>query len=166
LDNLLAIPVLLVLLMFQMVIGSHLTLLNGAVDLLLLVLVAWALQERVRSAWTWAVVGGLMMSFISALPLLMPLAGYLVVVGVARLLQRRVWQTPVLAMLFTTIVGSLFYHLFSLVTLKISGVPLPWVESISQVLVPSTLLNLILALPVYALVVDLANWVYPAEVEE
>ncbi len=66
---LLAFPVLLVTLMLQMVVASRLTLLQGSVDLVLLTLVAWALQERARTAWIWALIAGVAVSFISALPL-------------------------------------------------------------------------------------------------
>jgi hypothetical protein len=45
------------------------------------------------------------------------------------------------------------------------GVPLPINDSINLVILPSTLLNLLLALPIYAIVSDLAQWVYPEEVE-
>ena len=46
-----AFPVLIITLMLQLAIISRLPLLHGTADLMLLVLVAWALQERVRTAW-------------------------------------------------------------------------------------------------------------------
>ncbi len=162
---LLSIPVLLLVLMLQSVVVSTLPLLSGFADLVLLVLVAWALQERARSAWIWTIVAGVMVSFVSALPMGVPLIGYLIVTAITRLIRRRVWQTPILSMFFITFIGSLITQGLALGVLIFKGTPLPIYESINVVVLPSTLLNLLLALPVYAVVTDLAQWLYPEEVE-
>jgi len=154
-----------VTLILQMVIVSRLPLIHGTADLVLLALVAWGLQERARSAWAWALLAGLAVSFISALPLYMPILIYLSVTAVARLLQRRVWQTPILALLVAVFVGTLVQHVISIAVLNISGSAIGWQEGLSLVTVPSLLLNLGLALPVYTIIVDLSHWVYP-EAEE
>jgi rod shape-determining protein MreD len=161
----LSFPVLLLLLMIQMVVISRLPLLSGTADLILLVLVAWSLQERVTSAWVWAVVAGLLTSFVSALPLFTPLIGYLIITGIARVLQRQVWQTPILAMFVATVAGSLIYYFMSWFILSFSGLPLPLTDSITRVILPAVLLNLLLSIPVYALVTDMANWLHPYELE-
>jgi hypothetical protein len=152
--------------MLQTAVISHLTLLHGTADLVMLVLIAWALQERVETAWLWALFGGIITSYVTALPLYIPLVSYLVITGIARLLQRRIWQAPVLAMFVTAVTGTFINHLLSMGALDINGVPISWLDGISLVTMPSALLNLILALPVYALVSDLANWVYPPVEEE
>jgi rod shape-determining protein MreD len=164
-SGLLAFPVLILLVMIQMVVVSRLPLLSGTADLVLLVLVAWSLHERVSTAWLWTAVAGLLMSFVSALPLFTPLVGYLLITAIARLLQRRVWQNPILAMFVATAVGSLFYHFMSWFLLSFSGTPLPLADSISRVILPAVLLNLLLSIPVYALVTDMANWIHPYELE-
>ncbi len=158
---LLAFPVLLVTLMLQMVVASRLTLLHGSVDLVLLTLVAWALQERARTAWIWALIAGVAVSFISALPLYSPLVAYLVATGIARLLQRRVWQTPILALLVAVLLSTIFQNVFSLAALQFVERPIPIQDGLRLVALPSLLLNLLLALPVYTVIADLASWVYP-----
>jgi rod shape-determining protein MreD len=154
-----------VLLILQSVLVSRLPLLHGTADIILLVLVAWALQEKVKHAWGWALIAGLMVSLISAMPYFSPLIGYLLIVGIARFLQRHVWQMPILAMFVATVVGTLIQQALFYVVLQIHGTPLPLSESLSLIILPSALLNLLLSLPVYALVSDLANWVYPVEVQ-
>ncbi len=86
------------------------------------------------------------------------------ITAIARLLQRQVWQTPILAMLLMTFIGTILYHGITYFALFFNGTALPIQESISLVTLPSTLLNLILALPVFVLVNDLAHWFYPVEV--
>ncbi len=162
---LLSIPIFLFVLMLQTVIVSSLPLLSGFADLVMLVLIAWALQERVRSAWIWTIVAGVMVSFVSALPTGVPLASYLIVIAMTRLIRQRLWQSPILSMFFVTFVGSLMTQGLAMGILIFKGTPLPITESINVVILPGTLLNLLLALPVYAVVTDLAQWVYPEEVE-
>jgi len=161
----LGIPVLLAILMIQTSVVSTLPLLHGTADLMLLVLAAWSLQERVKVAFEWAGLAGLMVGLISKVGLVVPLAGYLTVAGVGHLLRRQVWQTPVLAMFITTLLGSVVLQSLEMVYLQVQGVPLPLGDSINLVILPGTFLNLLLALPVYALVTDITQSVFPEEVE-
>lgn len=162
--TLLSIPVMVLALMVQLAIASNLPLLGGIPDLILVILIAWALQENVTSSWAWAVVGGLLVSAISALPSFTPLVCYLLVVGLIRVLRRRVWQIPILVLFLGVVIGSTLHHLISIVMLFINGVNLPLEESLSWITLPSILLNLLIALPVYVIMTDLARLVYPVEV--
>ena len=163
--TILALPILVVLVILQTVVVSRLPLLLGSADLVLLALTAWVLQERVKNSWIWTIIGGLLVSLISAVPFFAPLIGYLVVTGLARILQRRVWQTPVLAMFVATFLGTLITQGLSIVFLKVNGVPIDLQDALRLVTLPSLLLNLILAFPVRAIMVDLAEWVYPVEIQ-
>lgn len=163
--SLVELPILLLALMLQSAVISRINLLYGSADLVLVILAAWALQGRIKNAWQWALAAGALVGFVSGLPWFVPLAGYLLVVGIARLLQRHVWQAPLLAMFTVSFVGTLFMHLLSLITLRLSGDPLPFGDSLSLITLPSILLNLFLAIPVYSLLKDLAGWLYPLEVE-
>lgn len=162
---LLAVPVLAVLLMIQSAVMSQMPLLHGTSDLVLVALVAWALQKRVRTAWHWAVIGGLMMTYVSSLPIGVYLVGYLLAVGVALLLKQRVWQLPILAMLIATFSGAMLVQLIALIVLRIGGAALPFWEAINLVALPSVLLDLVLAVPFYAIFGDLAYYFYPEELE-
>jgi len=131
----------------------------------LLVLLAWSLQAKVRHSWVWALVGGLMVSYVSAMPMFTPLIGYMIVVGIARIFQRQIWQIPILAMFAATVLGTFLIQILDIVVLFISGRSIPFQDSFTFVTLPSALLNLLLALPIYALMTDVAKWVYPQKVE-
>ena len=161
----LAIPLLGLLVILQSAILSQVRLLNGTVDLVLLVLVAWSVQERVKTAWHWAVIGGLLISLASALPLSASLAGYLLATGGALVLRRALWQRPLLAMVTATFLGTLITHAVTVAALQLTGTPIPLEQAINTITLPSALLNLLLAIPVYAWIGDLANWLYPQEIE-
>ena len=151
--------------MLQSVIFSRLSILSGTADLVFLVILAWSLQSRVRHAWVWAMVGGLLISVTSAVPYFAPLLGYLIVVFIARLIQHRLWQIPILAMFATTVLGTLIVQTLEIVAMFVSGRAVPFQDSFTYVALPSALLNLLLALPVYTIMTDMARWVYPEEVE-
>jgi len=164
--NLVAAPVILLAVMMQSAIVSRVYLLSGIADLPLVMLVAWALQEEVKTAWHWAVATGLLVGFVSGIVWFVPVIGYVIVVMLAQILQRRVWQAPLLAMFVVTFLGTIVVYLLSFAILRLSGVPLPVSDTLGLLTLPGVLLNLLLAIPAYAVMRDLSRWVHPSlEVE-
>ncbi|NMC54818.1 MAG: hypothetical protein GYA48_14400 [Chloroflexi bacterium] len=149
--------------MLQMVAVSRLRLIGGSADLVLMVLIAWGMQEQVKDLWVWVVVASLMTSFVSALPVFAVVAGYLFAAVLIWFLKQQVWQSPILAMFFATAVATLVQNLAAIFALQISGSPITFTEGFNLVIVPSMLLNFLLVLPLYALFTDLAGFVYPVE---
>jgi len=161
--TLLAIPILGSLLILQTAVFSQLPLLRGTTDLVMVAIIAWSLQKSVKTAWQWGIIGGLLVSLSTALPFGLPIIGYLLVVGMALLLRQRVWQVPILAMFVATFLGTLITQALAVLVLRFTGTPLAWLESVNMITLPSMLLNLVVAIPAYALLGDLARWLYPEE---
>jgi hypothetical protein len=162
---LISLPILGFLVMFQSAVVSRIHLLQGTADLVLLALAAWTLQERVSSAWQWCIIAVLLLSLVTALPLPALGVAYLSITGLALIVRRHIWQVPILAMLITTFTGTLIIQVISVLAIWLEGTSLPLIESLNLVLLPSLLLNLLLALPMYAIMGDLANWLHPKEIE-
>ncbi len=161
--TLLAIPILGSLLILQTAVFSQLPLLRGTTDLVMVAIIAWSLQKSVKTAWQWGIIGGLLVSLSTALPFGLPIIGYLLVVGMALLLRQRVWQVPILAMFVATFLGTLITQALAVLVLRFTGTSLAWLESVNMITLPSMLLNLVVAIPAYALLGDLARWLYPEE---
>ena len=161
--TLLAIPLLGGLLILQTAIFSQLPLLRGTTDLVMVAIIAWSLQKSVKTAWQWGIIGGLLVSLFTALPFGLPVVGYLLVVGMVLLLRQRVWQVPILAMFVATFLGTLITQALAILVLRFTGTPLAWLESVNMITLPSMLLNLVVAIPAFALLGDLARWLYPEE---
>jgi len=161
----LAVPILSLLVIFQSAIVSNFPLLHGTADLILISVIAWAIRKRVQTAYHWGIIGALLIGFVSDIPYLVPMIGYLLAVGLALALRQRVWQIPLVAMLVATFSGTLVINLGTIIALRIEGTPLPIVESINLIVLPSLLLNLLLSIPFYTLFGDLAKWLYPEELE-
>jgi hypothetical protein len=65
-----------------------------------------------------------------------------------------------------TFIGTILVGFLSIGVLRFSDVDLPISDVMGLVMLPSVLMNMLLAIPVYAVMRDLARWVYPApEVE-
>jgi rod shape-determining protein MreD len=163
LRNLIAFPLLALVVIVQSAVISQMSLLAGYADLMLVILAAWALKADASSAWLWALLGGFMVSFVSGLPWLVTMAGYLFVVLLAQALRQRVWQAPLLAMFSVIFLGTLAMNLLALLVLNLLGTPLPIGDSLGLIVLPSVLLNLLFSIPVYAVIRDLAQWVSPAQ---
>jgi rod shape-determining protein MreD len=164
--NLVAIPAIILAVILQSAMISRIYLLAGIADLPLVMLAAWALQEDVDSAWHWAMAFGLMVGFVSGIPWYVPLIGYAFVVAMAQVLQRRVWQAPLLAMFSVTFVGTVALDMVSFAVLRAAGASMRLEDVLGLLVLPSVLLNMLLAIPVYAVMRDLSHWVYPSpEVE-
>jgi rod shape-determining protein MreD len=168
--TLIAIPLFGFLTVLQSAILSRLPLLQGTVDIILLVLIAWALQEPVRTAWQWAFIGGILFGYASILPIYVPILTYAVITGVVILIRRRIWENPILAMFMMTFIGSILSQVVYATTVYLTNFTnelfrLPIFETFKLIILPSLLLNIILAAPVYAVIRDLAEWIYPEEIK-
>lgn len=164
--NIIAFPLLLLAVILQSSVISEMRLLSGYADLPLLLIAAWALQERVQSAWHWGAILCLIVGFVSSMPWAVLTVGYLGVIFMARVLQRRVWQAPLLAMFSVVFLGTLFIHLLSFLVLSVFGTPFVFSDVLGLITLPSLLLNMLFSIPIYTLMRDLSYWVYPIEEHE
>jgi rod shape-determining protein MreD len=161
--NLIAFPLLALVVIVQSAVVSQMTLLAGYADLMLVVLAAWTLKADTLSAWIWALLGGIMVSFVSGMPWPIPMVGYMLVVLLAQMFKQRVWQAPLLAMFSVIFLGTLSMDVLALLVLNLLGTPLPLGDSLGLIVLPQVLLNLLFSIPVYAIVRDLAQWVSPVK---
>jgi rod shape-determining protein MreD len=161
--NLIAFPLLGFAVILQSAVISRMTLLAGHADLILLMLAAWALQVREWFGWQWAFVASILIGFVSHLSWPVTVLSYFSLVLIAQALRRRVWEAPLLAMFSVTFIGTLILHLLTYLVLRIEGISISLSDAIEAVTLPTLLLNLLFAIPVYAMMRDLAQWVDPPE---
>ncbi|HMN11611.1 MAG TPA: hypothetical protein PKD55_04720 [Bellilinea sp.] len=162
--RLVSIPVLVIAVIAQITIFSRLKIMGGTADVVLLVLIAWAMQEQSEGVLVWGALGGSFVTMASSMPLYFPFFGYLGIIAIVWFLRRQVWQSPIIAMVFVTFISTFLFHLASILVLKITDVDIPIVFSITHVTIPSVILNLILAIPIYTMMRDLSIFLYPPEV--
>ena len=159
--NAIAIPLLGLAVILQTTLIGHFTLLSGEADLLIVILVAWTLQEGVNTAFHWGFLASVMVSLVSRLPWFIYVGGYGGTVLLALLLQRRVWQVPMLAMFSVTFLGTVLMSLLSYVYINLSGGAISLADTLGLVTLPGVLLNMVLAIPLFGMMRDVARWVFP-----
>jgi rod shape-determining protein MreD len=162
---LVAIPFLSFLVVFQSAVISRIPLLEGKADLVMLAVLGWSLQEKAHGIWFWAAFGGLAVGLVTALPFGVMLVGYLIVLGLALFLKRRIWKVPFLSMIASVFTGTVIIDLISFTVVSLQGTPLSILEVLNLIVLPSLLLNLLLAVPIYIVVRDIAGWLYPEELK-
>ena len=152
--------------MLQTAILSRLPLIHGTVDLILIVLIAWALQDGLEEweVWVWTLVGAVLLGFISKAPWPLYVITYGIIILLLRQVQQKVWKASVLLLflgiaLATLFQQSLFYGFYRFVY----NVPLQLNESFLYIIVPGMVLNLLFAFPVYLVIKDTAEWLHPQE---
>ena len=147
----------------QVTLMSRFSLLAGTADLLLLVLLTFMLQEDVRADWRWGIAAGLMVDLSSALPVWVSLAAYIGAAGLAQVLETRVWKIPLLTLFATTLGSTLVIQGATMFYLWLNASPIHFGEAFNLVTLPSMLLNLLLVLPVNAVVSELSKLALPGE---
>jgi hypothetical protein len=162
---LIGIPVMLFAAILQSSLVSNFTLLSGMADLVLVIIIAWAIDGRVKYAWVWAALGALFISLFSALPFFVYLFSYGLVTWISYIFHRRIWQAPLLIMLGVTLLGTIIEQVLSMIMLQINGTSLSFLTGFTRITLPSVLLNLLVALPIFAIIRYLAGKVYPGEQE-
>jgi hypothetical protein len=149
--------------LLQVTLMMRVTLLQGHADLVLIVLMVWLLQEGNKPDWRWGLAAGIMVGWASALPDWVLWIGYAAAAGLCQLLHQRIWQVTLLTLITATLLGTLIIHLLTIAYLFVSANPIGLVDGLNFVTLPTMLLNLILVLPVYALLGELTKVLTPTE---
>lgn len=161
----LALPILSLAAILQSAVVSRVPLLGGTADLMLLTILAWAVQERVTTGWQWAIIGGLMIDFMSGLPFGIFTASYLVSIALTLALRKRVWRFSILVYLLMVVFGTLISHLLSIGAVFLRAGDISILNMLQTISLPSLILNMALSIPVFILVQELAWQVYPEEIK-
>lgn len=160
---LLSIPILIIMLVLQTTLVSEVRLLHGSADLILVWLAAWGLTSKDRSGYLLAFFAGGLVSYVSALPWYVFPIAYLITIAIARYVSSQLWQSPLLSMFAITLVTSILLYLISMVGLSINGTYYSFQTSLYNVIIPSIFLNLLLAIPIYAIGRDFSGLIFSTE---
>lgn len=147
--------------MLQYGVFSRWMILSGSPDLVLLLVIALCLHQKQRWFWILILIMGGVVGFVSALPFFLPMIVYMAVYLVSLGLKQRVWQTPLLVMFLLTFGATILANLLSIAVLFIQSIPFVFSEALVKVVLPSVFLNMFLAIPVHAIVRELAMWLNP-----
>ena len=152
--------------LIQTSLFGKIRLLGGTSDLIMLCMIAWSINDRTKYSWILVVAGGLIMSYLSAMPMNGYLWMYFFIWGIIRFIKMRVWQMPLILMLFVTIIGTIVISVGTLALLFLQNASVNYMDALRQIIVPSLVMNILLAIPIYAFLNDVVNTVYLNEESE
>jgi rod shape-determining protein MreD len=159
------VPLMALMALIQSTMLSQFRFLSGRPDLILLVVIGWGLAGRSTESMVFAFFGGLFLDFFSALPFGTHAIALVLVALLVSLYERRIWEANILIPLGITLMGSLVYHMIILAVLLLSGRQIDLTFAFGRVILPSTFLNIILAIPMAQAMAGIARRLYPAEVD-
>lgn len=160
-EQLISIPVVILLTFLQLSLSGKFMILNGFSDLLFVWMIAWIIQTKINHSWLWLIIAISVMSYVSAIPWYATAISYLIILGIASFIKGRLWQSPLLSFLLVLIIGSFIYYFTGFISLKINGSMIQFSESLNRIILPSLVMNLVFALPIYLISRDMILWLYP-----
>ena len=133
----------------QATVMPHMNILGVKPDLVLLVVISWSLLRGSKEGVIWALVGGIGVDLLSGAPFGTSALALLVLSLLAGMGELSVFRTHIALPLIATLLASLAYNLFFLLLLHMRGCSIAWADSLIKVVLPSTLLNVLLAPFIY-----------------
>ena len=151
----------LILSVLQTVAVSRLNILSGSADIILISIIAWGVTEEENNVFVFALIGGLFISLMTAMPAIAVLIGYLIIALISWVIHKRIWQSPILAALISMVLGTIAKFIVDVVGLQFIGVGFKLITSIKDILAPNLIMNLLLFFPIYLMISDLVKWISP-----
>jgi rod shape-determining protein MreD len=147
--NYLSIIILAVAASLQSSFVPQIRILGGAPDLVFLIVLSWSVNASLSDGIVWAFVGGLMQNLLSAAPLGASSMSLILIVFAIDRIRGQVYRVGLPLLVLLVILGSLFHQLVLMLILSVVGFEIPFLDSLSYVVIPSIAYNLVLIWPVY-----------------
>lgn len=158
------IPLLALLAMLQSAVLSHLTLLDGRPDLVLLAVVSWALAGEANEAMALGLLGGWSLDLLSSSPFGAQAIVLILIPYLVSFSEGRLWGANLLLAPAVGLAASVLFHLWGIGLLAITGREVDLAYAAGRVLLPSMILNAIVIVPIAQLAASLRRVVHPPEV--
>ena len=97
---------------------------------------------------------------------MIPLLGYFFITYLTVFIKKRVRQLPIVIIIFIIVIGTVIYQVFTFLALNFSGQSINFWSSVSLIIIPSAVLNVVLSIPMYILISDIYGFIYPKLAEE
>lgn len=144
----LGVPLFFAAALLQSAVLSHLRIYGGQPDLIVVIVLAWAVLDRDQEGMVWAFVGGFILDLFSGAPLGISALALIPIAYVVGLTEAQVYRNNIGLPILMSVFGALAYHILYLVLLRFfGGVALSWSSALMYVTLPSVLFDLILIVP-------------------
>ena len=136
--------------LLQATLAPRLTLLGAHVDVVLLLVVAWAIQREPDEAVIWGLLGGALVDLFSVAPFGTTVLALGIVAVVVSWLDQFFRRSPLLAMLVLSPIATVVADLVRAVVLQRLGWPIDYPSAVALVVLPGCVFNTLAAPVVFA----------------
>lgn len=145
----LSIPVMAVIVLIQSTLMPEVSIAGGTPDLVLLVVLSWALMGGAQQGFVWAIVGGILQDIVSAAPLGTTSMALVVAVAGASFFLGRTGPRNALYPMLAAGPATFLAHVTAMLVMLVLGRPLPIGSLLLAVTLPTMIYNILVMFPVY-----------------
>jgi rod shape-determining protein MreD len=136
----------------QATITPHIRILGGAPDVVLLMVVTWAVNASLETSVVWAFIGGIAQDLLSAAPTGASTLGMLPIIFGIHALRGQVVHVGLILVLALVLVGTLLSKLVFALVMGMSGFRVDLLEHFAYVIMPTLAYQIVFVIPVLLVV--------------
>jgi len=157
----LSVPIMMLVAALQVTVIPQISFFGGRPDLVMLVVVTWALNSTLEQAVLWAFVGGICRDLLSAAPIGTSIIGLLLIIFAIHAIREQLFSVGIFTLIWVSLVGTVIEELTILIILLVSGFQPEFanqlgyrviIDQFRLFIVPTIVYNLIGIIPVYIIV--------------
>ncbi|MCC7450317.1 MAG: rod shape-determining protein MreD [Anaerolineae bacterium] len=144
-----SLPILIIAAILQSTVIPEIRIGGGGPDLIVMLVIAWALLAGVEEGTVWALIGGVVQDLLNGTPTGTSALALVVLVFVITLAIRPVNRKNLIVPPLVAAVGTVLYHVMLMALLTVVGRPVSISYTLPYVTLPTVLFNTVLMLPVF-----------------
>jgi len=157
----LSLPIMMLVAALQVTVMPQISFWGGRPDLVLLVVVSWALNSTLEQAVLWAFVGGICKDLLSAAPVGTSVIGLVLIIFAIHAVREQLFSVGLFTLIWVSLIGTIVQELTIFIILMFSGFQPEFasqfgygviIEQFRLFIVPTIVYNLIGILPIYIIV--------------
>jgi rod shape-determining protein MreD len=157
----LSLPIMMLVAALEVTLMPQISFLGGRPDLVLLVVVAWALNSTLEQAVLWAFIGGICKDLLSSAPLGTTIVGLILIVFAINAIREQLFSVGIFTLIWVSLIGTVIQEFSILIILLLTGFQPEFasqlgygiiVDQFRLFIVPTIVYNLIGIIPVYVIV--------------
>jgi len=156
-----AVPFLLLVSLLQSTLAPRLQVGAAWPDFLLLVVMSWALVQRVDEAILWASIGGLGVDLMSGGPFGASALGLMAAALIAGAMSSGVFRGRTALPLVTALIATLTFHGVYVLTMLLAGQRVDLIDALFRIVLPSAVYNAALSLIVFRIMAGIDQRIRP-----
>jgi rod shape-determining protein MreD len=147
--NYFGVPLLILAALLQVTVIPQINILGGEPNLVMLLVITYAIQAPLEQGVAWAFVGGILQDLLTSLPLGATTLALLIVVFVIDRLRGQLVRLGFFSIIGVTILATVLLQVIALTLTILAGYNIRLFEMITYNIVPSIAYNLVFVFPTY-----------------